>query len=700
MLANDTIQIDTLHVHGAGDNPPGLRLALADRLNRADLYPPGLPPAAVLMVRHIIDPRPGRLGLLRQSVRVDPAWERAVRQSLADFCQRAARPVRGYIPLEAEAVLFADEAELLACLALDLNRGQGPTRWWWRSVARTRSLTTVEALLCREAQYVPAVLQNLTAWEQAESVLSALTTDQSLNLLSTLCRDYGITNLGDLPGNWPPDSRSSHDHSLASEPTEPEAFREPPHSPFFPPLWASVLGPLPDSHRLEKAQAGLLGVGLLLHRNPALVRGPTFRYQFEQWWTAGTPPTPDGRLAGRSLLPPHTSRPDSISLPEPKDAPDLAGKPDPTLEPPARLQAHNPMPTALHDQARRTALIRQLRAGQIKDITDNPPAPAKRQGFRQHPNQSDGTSDAAKVEPAASITGSAGKNPPTAGHPDRLPTPAPSPISSEQLTGPDDLSSLPLGGVHTHVAGVFYLINLMRHLGLPDCFEDDWRLAGQLGPWGMLELLARAFLSPTGDTFMTDPLWYALANLAGHPPNELPGAAFQGAARLALPPAWVEPEPPFFWAIEQHELRLWTATGVTLVRCRRDSLPAEEQAHRELRPYLASDSAALNLRQQLPAALPPVDLSGKLLTGLNQDLARWLAGVLPFLRYRLQQAFGGTDALIAASLTIPGDLYVTASHVDVVMNINHISLPVRLAGLDRDPGWLVDWGRVVKFHFE
>jgi hypothetical protein len=35
-----------------------------------------------------------------------------------------------------------------------------------------------------------------------------------------------------------------------------------------------------------------------------------------------------------------------------------------------------------------------------------------------------------------------------------------------------------------------------------------------------------------------------------------------------------------------------------------------------------------------------------------------------------------------------------------VMSLNDISLPVRLAGLDCDPGWLPDFGRVVKFHFE
>jgi len=33
------------------------------------------------------------------------------------------------------------------------------------------------------------------------------------------------------------------------------------------------------------------------------------------------------------------------------------------------------------------------------------------------------------------------------------------------------------------------------------------------------------------------------------------------------------------------------------------------------------------------------------------------------------------------------------------MNLDVISLPLRLAGLDRDPGWVPDFGRVVRLHF-
>jgi hypothetical protein len=33
------------------------------------------------------------------------------------------------------------------------------------------------------------------------------------------------------------------------------------------------------------------------------------------------------------------------------------------------------------------------------------------------------------------------------------------------------------------------------------------------------------------------------------------------------------------------------------------------------------------------------------------------------------------------------------------MGLSAVSLPARLAGLDRDPGWMGDLGRVITFHF-
>ena len=40
------------------------------------------------------------------------------------------------------------------------------------------------------------------------------------------------------------------------------------------------------------------------------------------------------------------------------------------------------------------------------------------------------------------------------------------------------------------------------------------------------------------------------------------------------------------------------------------------------------------------------------------------------------------------------------THVDVVMNLEAIDLAARISGLDQDPGWVPELGRIVLFHFE
>jgi len=80
--------------------------------------------------------------------------------------------------------------------------------------------------------------------------------------------------------------------------------------------------------------------------------------------------------------------------------------------------------------------------------------------------------------------------------------------------------------------------------------------------------------------------------------------------------------------------------------------------------------------------------------------------VLRRLRLALDASAGAPRAAslrarsVRRALAIPGRLYVTSSHVDVVIPLDCIDLRVRRAGLDRDPGWLPSHGRVVYFHFE
>jgi hypothetical protein len=81
---------------------------------------------------------------------------------------------------------------------------------------------------------------------------------------------------------------------------------------------------------------------------------------------------------------------------------------------------------------------------------------------------------------------------------------------------------------------------------------------------------------------------------------------------------------------------------------------------------------------------------------------RWLRRARGFLGALLSDLLGPdvAGASLAESLRADGQLVVSRTHVDLVLALDGICLPIRRAGLDRDPGWRPDLGRIVLFHFE
>src|SRR4051794_28573110 len=103
----------TVHATDAGLSPVALRLRAERRLGQVDLRPPGLPPGGVFIVRAVRTQ--GELG--------DANWEGRLRQHLADLYHSAARPAFGPVMPSAQAVVFADQGEMLACLTRDIIAG-------------------------------------------------------------------------------------------------------------------------------------------------------------------------------------------------------------------------------------------------------------------------------------------------------------------------------------------------------------------------------------------------------------------------------------------------------------------------------------------------------------------------------------------------------------------------------------------------
>ena len=712
--------IGTLQVRGAGRDDPALRLAVSSQLGCAEFRPPGMPPSVVLIVRSMADPLPGRLSIRGGPTRLCSAWERAVQDRLGELYRRAARPQQGMLAGDADAVVFTDEAELLACLAMDLASGLALHRWWWRLILKSLPFARdasacIRQLLVETPRYIPAVMGLLASWRRAEPFLNSLEAADALVALTAMLREYDLTEFAvqlshdertsipkrceaDIDASGSRDTDASESELLSTDAQRPIAYKYKGdatpvdktkdaasvdktmgHGGFVSKEsllshWHRWLDYNAVPHGLGREQSGLFGLGLTLCKMPWLARREDFQQSVLKWWHA-----PE-RVVRSSV--PVTTKP-TVSQP--------GGKVDTNDQEPEHT-AHNKMTPCLMGKAKSESASRE--ADQFKSTVTSEVS-LKGHDKNHTDNQLNNVIEFSpplreQIDEPETITTM----------PDAT---APIEAGEEQQAGlalPDDFAGTRLGGV-------LYLINLMDQLDLLDCFESDWRLATQLSRWALLELLVGALLDEQMATYRHDPLWRVLAELDGRSPHDPIGSNFIGHDTFRLPVSWFEylcsEQETFCWATHRKRLRLWSASGYVLAEVPRNSISANDQAKAELRNYLADKSNhLLSLGRYAKAPLACRARYKK--QGVSNDLALWLGLVIPAIRRHLCMSLGLRSAtgrtLVKYLFGCSGRLYVTSSHIDFVTDINNISIRLRKAGLDRDPGWLPEFGRVVQFHFE
>lgn len=194
-LAADRTVVGRLRIRPGGADPMLARMRAATLLSSAALTPVGLPPAAILVVRRLSDPMPGRLGLRGGSMRLPHEWEREVRARMDAIARSALRPAREAVGEAAEAVLFADYAELLACLARDWMRG-ALQRWWWRTLfPRAEAAAAVPRAWLEGPECVPAAMAQLAAKGDEAAFVSRLGRQGAHQLLQSVLAAYSLQEL-------------------------------------------------------------------------------------------------------------------------------------------------------------------------------------------------------------------------------------------------------------------------------------------------------------------------------------------------------------------------------------------------------------------------------------------------------------------------------------------------------------------------
>ena len=660
--------VRTLRVISEDQDKLALRSRLERNLGILDLCPLRLPPSAILCIRRLSDPAPGRLSENGIDPQGHARWEEAARARVAGIIARAARPAHGPVPANSEALLFSSRAELLACLANDWCEGRIAERWWWQSIIRDADpvRVAVEAWL-NAPEHVPAALHNLARRKRVLTFVRTLNENDVRRLRSTLMHTFGLHQLhSTFGGGIVRDGRDEGQPMTASEvananlfamvQSRPVVTQLPPSAPWR--QWVPESG----AQGLDFDQQSLLGIGLMLQRAPAVVRSASFAQQVLAWHREAAAPSGDA---------PH------IVLP--KNEREISATHSRTREVALQEDGTQPLQTDFASTPSRGATDDECRSVQGSS------SPVPRASLGPQPRMA----KAPETDTA-----------PTSGEPSdiRPETKLESPLTARREVFDEDVSLFPSTvddqsltvydeQIETELGGLFYLINLGLRLNLYADFTKPLEPCIDLPLWDFIALVGGRLLR---GQCLDDPVWGLLARLAGRVANEPPGWHFEPVDDWRIPAEWLKPfaEPSIWnWSVEQERLRVVHPEGFCIIDVRATGDP-NECLKNETQRY----AAIADIQLQKAELLPADDVS---------PLERWLNWLVPFVAARLQRALG-LSTLEDVALTLlrsRARVSVTATHLEIHMALTDLPIQIRLAGLDRDPGWVPAAGRFISFQY-
>lgn len=683
MLSHGNAQINTLRIYSKRPVTQATIRKVSRQIIGSEVESVLMLPSAVLLVKKI------RLDSVHNVQRSQQQLERSLHNQLISYYAQAVQAQHGYIPDSAKAVLFQDEAEMLACLARDISLGQHLNHWWWKTVLSNlpgSAGNNLTSLFCYQVRQLPAMLDYLDFWGEATSILNSLDNSAVFCIVQLLAQEYRLNELF-----------SPLRASVLESPNIPRSKGEL-HTTVgnitdaLQPWWSWLAKK--RTQDMSAMQSYLFGVGLGLFRDPGKVRSPLFAAELKAWWCTMT-------TSAQSAESHHRDRAQKGETKDNTDAGGIDNKQERLQQAEIKIAEMNPGQKINDDKAHEQnkhikshgsgALIPQKSDENKASLLGYPGIlPVNKILKNVQPEQSFSQNDSAASILEPQISTKTEKN-------------------RESLISKPGFDSL-TDGVYTELGGIFYLINLFHYLELPKCFEEQCKLDEQIGIWGLVELIAKGLLAENLNSYQNDPIWQVLAQLDGREPQETQSENFQFSGEYHIPRLWLDmihsDDEIYHWAYNGVQLCIWSDAGFVIQQslCKASS---EKQLNDYIslvfQHYFPSHSPVLT-----PDAIdkvPLVQLAPIFSESISQPLSTWLNLMLPSLQLRLKQALGykaRTDPqadLFADLFFCPATLHVNSTHIDLVSQLKHISLPVRMAGLDRNPGWVPELGRVISFHF-
>jgi hypothetical protein len=668
-----------------------LRLRLERAFAGADFNPPGLPASAILCVRRLSERRAVEPHERARGALAFTEWQRSVADAIGRLARDAASPARGAVPANAEAVIFGDRAELLACLAADWCEEAAPARWWWRSLFG--GLDAAAAMLSAwldAPEHVPAALGRLGAVGKLIPFARALGDSDARSIRRRVVEKFGLyevaaaldaANVYEGRETLTPE-REGLGVGVASDIARARDERPVPRA-------APWLRYVPElrGYDLGREQVCLAGVGLMLLRAPTRVRSTDFSESLKDWRLdayAPTSPEPERSQARPDVKPlaRHEAEAEAKTLfnvtresfareevmLDSGDGDESLSLPAPSPEATPRARAghegaaaEDPKTTAglVAEDARPTDDDGRGRLTSIEDEAEVPPSLLRSRSEERAPESESNPWETSTVESAE---------------------------EAEFVTPPH----VSRARIETEFGGLFYLINLGLFLNLYGDFTTPMRPGLALPLWDFIALLGERLC---GARVREDAAWGLLAQLAGRGEDEPPGRDFAPADAWRLPPLWLAPfreRAVWSWSDEGGRLRVRHAEGFLVL----DVPLADEESQLDEELHAYEGGARFTLRRE-PSVVNNDGPEG-------DALERWLNRLLPYVFARLRLALGVSDAGEAARLVCrhAARVSVTETRLEVTFALERLPVEVRLSGLDRDPGWVPAAGRHVAFNYE
>ena len=643
----NTTFVGRLRIRSRSSDPQAEQQRIERMLRSATLHPSGLPESATLVVRRLADPLPSRLRAGPYDLLPDASWQRAVTASLEKLAASAARPAYGPVPVETDAVLFYDRAEVLAALALDWMSGTLPVQWWWREFLRGRdALTTLLREWTELPQYVPGALDLLAKRARAVQFVQRIPQQVASEILEAVLIVFNVPRPVEKDNSPQKNTEDRAETRQASTATE--KIRKAPrvivqHPPFR--HWI----PEATTPALLSAQSMLLIQALMLRRAPAMARTVAFQKDLLQWHAAvesltanddrETDEVQEERLG--SALQEKSSTPEMPEV--------VAAGRDPVGGPQFIVPLPNVAPEHLAEKALATESV-------LAPSSETPKAPLRTVALpSQQPAVADASAGSAEPSQPRRIDAQLSALPQE---------PASESAAGREETQPAQASE-PATTLETEYGGVFFLLSLALYLYIYGDFTSPAEPGLELNIWDFLALMA---FELTDGEIAEDPLWSELASLAGRPKSVRPGPGF---------------DPPDEWRVSTEWLAAFAEDYVPQPALTNGRMICVHPAGFTVADVPAGTDVAGGTEEPRE----PVD-----------RLQRWVGWMAGYLRARLVRALGREDA-VALLCRRPARVVLTLTHVDVTFALNHHPIELRMAGLDRDLGWIPAAGRYVAFHF-